>query len=778
MPASTSSRTVQPNLDPEPDGVSRAQRRGLVKLRRATEKHLERLAALDGPALAQTARAAAAEGDTALGVAAAAVAAQRALGMTARPNQLLTAVALSEGFLVELATGEGKTLAATLAAAWLALSGEGVHVITANEYLARRDAAWMLPVYRELNLTVAAATDEMSVAQRREAYAADVTYATVARVGFDHLLDHLVNDARKVVLRGRVTAIVDEVDAILIDEGRTPLVISTGATATVDLAPFARIAASLVVDDEVEVDLAGFTVALTDQGAARVEEVLGLDDLWHQPQVLAYLHAAMLAEHLYRRDRDYVVRDGEVLLIDENTGRTMPGRRVVDGVHDALEAKEGVPVRAAAPSRASISVWALLRGYRHLCGLSGTVASDAAELFASYDTPTAVIPPHLPSARRDLPDALYTTGADRDAALAQLVLDASREGRPVLVGAPSVADAERVTAVLQQAGLTPALLTARDHAAEATIIAQAGRPGAVTVATNMAGRGVDIRLGGHAAALACDELGLDPSLAEQLEHRSDDALAARVAHWAAVCAVERDRVLAAGGLLVLSTSRFSSVRVDNQLRGRCARNGEPGETRFLVSLEDDLVAVFSRGAAGMLLKQLASERATGAKDKLVAKTVAAAQAAVETSHRESRSSLLRYEEVVDEHRRGFYRWREWVLQATLAELVDDAATTVGLEPGQVLAELNLRIAGAPETAVTAVLRSVVCQLADDEWASFLADLHAVERATRLRSSAKLDPLNEYTIETSRLYTQLTRTVAEQTLEAIDSMKFTPATSAA
>jgi preprotein translocase subunit SecA len=768
----TNSAALAPNLDPHPTGVGRRQQRALVRLRRDAERHLAELTQLSVEELPARARSAAEAGDLAAGLAVAALAAEHTLGLTVRPNQLLTATALTQGFLVELATGEGKTLAATLAAAWMALSGEGVHVVTANEYLARRDAAWMAPVYGALGLSVAAVTETQTATERRAAYAADVTYATVSRIGFDHLFDHLATSTDQLVHRGLSAALVDEVDAVLIDEGRTPLVISSGTAPAEDLSTFSFVARNLRVPAEVEVDLSTFTVALTGAGAERAEELLDAPDLWERPQLAARLQAALMAEHLYRRDRDYVVRDGEVLLVDENTGRTMTGRRLVEGVHDALEAKEGVTVNAAAPSQASISVWALLRSYEHLCGLSGTVASDAAELQRHYGAPTVVVPSHLPSGRVDEPDALYATAAERDRALASMVTEAATAGRPVLVGTPSVDDAEHIAAVLRSAGLSPAVLTARDHTGEAAILAQAGRPGAVTVATNMAGRGVDIRLGGYAAALACTAAGLDPALAEQVEHIDDSNLIEQVAAWEAVCAVERAQVLAAGGLMVLGTSRHSSVRIDDQLRGRCGRNGEPGASRFLVSLEDDLVAVFSRGAAGLLLSQLTADRGGTARDKLIARTVAAAQAAVETSHREARRQLLEYEEVVDQHRQTHYQWRSALLQATLEELVTDAAQVGGVDASTELSELASRIGGAPRELIADTVRAAVCHIADSEWAAFLADLSAVERATALRRTANLTPLVEYRRETARLFAQMRRSVAERTLAALATVRVT------
>jgi len=588
-------------------------------------------------------------------------AARRALGTPHYDVQLLGGHVLMDGKLAEMRTGEGKTLTITAPAALLALDRKGVHVVTANEYLAQRDAALMRPVYEVLGLSVGVTLSGMSLEEKQAAYACDVTYGVGSEFGFDYLKDNMVAAVGERVQRDLHAAIVDEVDSILIDEARVPLIIAEPAS---DLAAMVTTLDACVRKLKsglhFEINLKERTADLTEAGYATVEEYLVQAGTFKAPQELysannlvwvRLLHAAVKAYALFRRDRDYVVTDGAVALVDISTGRAMDGRRLNDGLHEALEAREGLNIRSGTVTRATITYQSYFGRYPHLCGLTGTAATDAEEFAEIYNLPTVVIPTNKPTDRSQAEDLVYATKAAKFSAAVGLVKARHEKGQPVLVGCASIRDAELLDSLLTQAGLPHETLTAKHIAREAEIIARAGVPGAITVATNMAGRGTDIHLGGVRPA----EAGFEDEAAFQ------DALTS----WQTA----RAATLAAGGLFVLGTERNGLRRVDNQLAGRCGRQGDPGEVQFLLSLEDELLGVFGRsGQLALLRKMLAnSESALGG--ATVGRLVTAAQQAVELQGFTARKSLLKFDSVLAAQRGAVYELRAHLLTGDALDYV-------------------------------------------------------------------------------------------------------------
>jgi preprotein translocase subunit SecA len=575
-------------------------------------------------------------------------AAELALGISPFEVQVLAGLALSYGALAEVRTGEGKTLVATLPAVCFALAGRQVHVMTANQYLAARDAEWMRPVYELLGLTVGAVDDHPSKWRRRTAYGCDLVYGTASQFGFDYLQDHLISAASLRCQHRREVALLDEADALLLDDARTPLVISGVPAGTEDLERVARFVATLP-ESAVDVDLSERVAMLNDEGFDLAEAFFSRDDLTADLRLMADLYASLRARFCFRRDKEYLVRDDQVLIVDESTGRVQADRRWQHGLHEAIEAKEGVSVRRSAPTLGSITVPALLALYDHVGAMTGTALSDKAEFNDVYGLHVISIPTNKPSLRVDAEDVLYATSAEKFAALVDDVCVRHGKGQPVLIGAPTVADAETISSRLSAAGVPHEVLSARDPAREAEIIAQAGRLGAVTVATNMAGRGVDILLGGDPVRLAA-------SLGEPLDEvrRRLDA--------------ERDAVFELGGLAVLGTARHTSRRIDDQLRGRSGRQGEPGFSKFYLSLDDELLSIY----ASDLVKQMvahASRREGPLTGKMVSRLIATAQGKTESLHRESRRSTNEFAAPTIAQQTTLYAWRD--------ELLDvDARTAV------------------------------------------------------------------------------------------------------
>jgi preprotein translocase subunit SecA len=596
-------------------------------------------------------------------------AARRVLGQRPFDEQVMGGAALHYGNIAEMKTGEGKTLTSVLPAYLNALAGEGVHVVTVNDYLAQRDAEWMGRIHRFLGLSVGVVLPGQPSADHRAAYECDITYGTNNEFGFDFLRDNMAMSAKDLVQRGHFFAIVDEVDSILIDEARTPLVISGPAEHSQRwYKEFAQIATRLQRGTDgagdYEIDEAKRTVAVTERGVAKVEDRLGVDNLYESVNtpLVGYLNNAIKAKELFRKDKEYIVTgDGEVLIVDEFTGRVLHGRRLSEGLHQAIEAKEGVGIKQENQTLATITLQNYFRLYQKLAGMTGTAQTEAAEFNKVYDMGVVSIPTHRPMIRADQSDVIYKTEKAKFHALVEDIVERHTSGQPVLVGTTSVDKSEILSTLLQRRGVPHNVLNAKFHAREAEIIAQAGRRGAVTVATNMAGRGTDIHLGGNPEYLAATEVrqqGLEPT--EQPEEYQV-ALAEAVSRWEGACQEEAEEVLNAGGLYVLGTERHDSRRIDNQLRGRSGRQGDPGESRFYLSLQDDLLRRFRAGAVESVMDRLNIPDDMPIESKLVSRQIKGAQTQIESQNAEARKNLLKYDEVQHQQRQVIYAERKRVL---------------------------------------------------------------------------------------------------------------------
>jgi preprotein translocase subunit SecA len=610
----------------------------------------------------------------------------RTLGKRHFDVQLVGGVALHWGHIAEMKTGEGKTLAATLPAYLNALTEEGVHIVTVNDYLARRDAEWMGAIYRFLGLEVGVILATMTPWERRPNYAADITYGTNNEFGFDYLRDNMALRRDELVQRGHHYAIVDEVDSILVDEARTPLIISGPAEQGARwYQQFARIAPRLAKDAHYEVDEGKHTVAVTEDGVARVEETLGIDNLYDSlnTPLVQHLQNAIRAKELYKRDRDYIVRDGEVLIVDEFTGRVLEGRRYSEGLHQAIEAKEGVRIKEENQTYATITLQNYFRLYDKLAGMTGTAKTEEAEFNHIYKLGVVEIPTNRPMIRADHADVIYKTEQAKFNALVDEIVERNAKGQPILIGTVSIEKSERVSRQLERRGIRHNVLNAKHHEREAHIIAQAGRLGAVTVATNMAGRGVDIMLGGNVEYLAEESLrarGLDA--AETDPEEWGRALHAETERKTVEVAAEHDQVVDLGGLCVLGTERHESRRIDNQLRGRSGRQGDPGESRFFLSLEDDLMRMFATKTVAGLMDRLNLPDDVPIAHRLVTRAIANAQRQVESQNFERRKNVLKYDEVMNKQREVIYDTRRLILEGedlrdqTLGFLADVASGVV------------------------------------------------------------------------------------------------------
>ena len=594
-------------------------------------------------------------------------ASKRIMGMRHFDVQMTGGMTLHRGRIAEMKTGEGKTLVATLAVYLNALPGKGVHVVTVNDYLARRDAEWMRPLYEFLGLSVGIIYAGQTAEEKRAAYACDITYGTNNEYGFDYLRDNMAFSLEDKVQRGLNFAIIDEVDSILIDEARTPLIISGAVDENTELYKVVdRLATQLEkgeVSEDDDVPASGDfildekqkQVELTEQGHTKVEELmraeglLGDEDSLYAAQnlnLLQHMHSALRARHLYHRDVDYIVADNQVVIVDEHTGRTMPGRRWSEGMHQAVEAKEGVPVQRESQTLASTTFQNYFRLYNKLSGMTGTADTEAFEFRQIYGLDVVVIPTNRPLARRDLNDLVYLTAEEKFEAIIKDVKAETEAGRPVLVGTASIETSEYLARLMKQEGLSFNVLNAKQHQSEAEIIAQAGRPGAITIATNMAGRGTDIVLGGNWEAEAAK---LDNPSEAQLEQLREE--------WR----VRHEAVLAAGGLHVIGSERHESRRIDNQLRGRSGRQGDPGSTRFFLSMEDSLMRLFGSDRVQRMMKALGLERGEAIEHKMVTNAVERAQKKVESRNFDVRKQLLEYDDVANDQRRVIYEQRNEIL---------------------------------------------------------------------------------------------------------------------
>lgn len=741
----------------------------------------------------------------------------RTIGQRHFDVQLIGGIALHKGTIAEMKTGEGKTLVSTLAGYLNALSGEGVHIVTVNDYLAKRDSEWMGTIYKFLGISVGLLQNGMRLSLKKPAYEADITYGTNSEFGFDYLRDNMVTRPEMRVQRGHHYAIVDEVDSILIDEARTPLIISGAGTKSAGIyKDFAKAVRGLTPDVDFEMDEAKHTIATTEIGLEKVERALNIDDIYNDEtgQLVNHLQQALKAEYMFHRDQQYVVIDGEVKIVDEFTGRIMEGRRYSEGLHQAIEAKENVQVREENQTLATITLQNYFLMYDKLSGMTGTAMTEDAEFREVYHVPVQVIPPNRPVRREDLDDLVYRTIDAKFEAVVRDVEERHQNGQPVLVGTVSIDNSERISRILSKRGIKHNVLNAKFHEREAQIIAQAGREGAVTIATNMAGRGTDILLGGNPDVMAEDILrnqGIEPAEATQEQKEAARKEAKEI------CATEREAVTAAGGLCVIGTERHESRRIDNQLRGRSGRQGDPGQTQFYLSLEDDLMRRFGGdrmdGVAAMMQRyELPDDMPI--KAKIVTKLVEGAQRKVEEVNFAMRKNVLDYDDVMNKQRQVIYAERNKILDGKdLMELIETvtASTTQriceefcygdadewdleGLEKW--LTELTGKT-DLPEFTedtkfeqleedVTAfvqktfdektqklgeeVMRELAAQVMlrviDTRWMAYLQEMDYLKTGIGLRGFGQRDPLVEYKTEAYEAFTLLVNTMYEDFLRTI------------
>ncbi len=592
-------------------------------------------------------------------------ASRRTTGMRHFDCQIIGGAALHEGKIAEMKTGEGKTVVATLAAYLNALTGKGVHIVTVNDYLARRDSEWMGVIYKFLGLSVGVVTHGIGDEERRAAYAADVVYGNNNEFGFDFMRDNMKYSLADFAQRGYYLAIVDEVDSILIDEARTPLIISGPSEDSTDkyyvinkLIPHLKKSeAEDKKDGDFSVDEKEKAVILSEAGVEKIEKLLRIQNLYdpRNIEILHHVNQALKAHNLFTRDVDYVMKDGEVVIVDEFTGRLMPGRRWGDGLHQAVEAKEGVKIASENQTLASITFQNYFRMYEKLSGMTGTAETEATEFMETYGLEVVCIPPNMPMVRIDHTDVVYLTKKEKYDAVINEIIELHQKGQPVLVGTISIQDSERISQLLKKKSVPHHVLNAKHHDKEAEIIAQAGRKGAVTISTNMAGRGTDIVLGGNPVFMARSEVG-EGADAEKFE--------AALAKHQGKCKIEHEEVVKAGGLHILGTERHESRRIDNQLRGRSGRQGDPGSSRFYLSLEDDLMRIFGSEKISGLLSKLGLKDGEDIQHPWISKAIENAQRKVEGHNYDIRKHLLEYDDVMKRQREAIYSWRREVLGST------------------------------------------------------------------------------------------------------------------
>ena len=636
---------------------------------------------------------------------------KRVLNMRHFDVQLIGAYFLHNGHIAEMRTGEGKTLVATLAAYLNALTGKGVHVVTVNDYLAKRDSEWMGKIYKFLGLSVGVILSNQHDAEefnrKREAYACDITYGTNNEFGFDYLRDNMASSKDMLVQRPYNYAIIDEVDSILIDEARTPLIISGRVEKSADTYNLmAKVAPQLEKNKDYEVDEKNKNVILTEDGIDRAQEIIGCKDLFDINVQYAHdLLNALKAKELFIKDTDYVVKDGEIMIVDEFTGRLMPGRRWSDGLHQAIEAKEGVEIQDETQTLASITFQNLFRLYPKLSGMTGTAMTEEAEFGKIYNLEVTVIPTNRTDIRIDYPDVIYKTEKAKYDAVVRDIIEQHKIGRPVLVGTVSIEKSEYISALLKKQGIKHNVLNAKQHEREAYIIAQAGRVGAVTIATNMAGRGTDILLGGNAEYLAKEELERtkitpDNENYEELKNNALD-FAKKITEE------EHAKVVELGGLHVIGTERHESRRIDNQLRGRAARQGDPGSTRFFLSLQDNLMRIFGGDKITNLMNVLNVDENMAIESSLITRQIVSAQKKVETYHFDIRKSVLQYDDVMNIQREKFYAQRRKVLEGK--NLTEDIEFMIDKEIDRLL-KSYITPEMSPEEYVPADLETLIKEL--------------------------------------------------------------------
>ena len=766
-------------------------------------------------------------------------ASRRTTGLRHFDVQLIGGMALHEGQIAEMKTGEGKTLVSTLAGYLNAIPGTGVHIVTVNDYLAKRDSEWMGRIYRFLGMEVGLLQNGMRLDAKRPAYAADVTYGTNSEFGFDYLRDNMVVRPEQRVQRGHAYAIVDEVDSILIDEARTPLIISgQGTKSASTYKDFARAVRGLkrapeVVRDPLSpepapepdgdfvMDEAKHTIAATERGLKKIEQRLGIDDIYADlsGQLVNHLQQALKAQYMFHRDKQYVVVNGEVKIVDEFTGRIMEGRRYSEGLHQAIEAKEGVLVREENQTLATITLQNYFRLYDKLSGMTGTALTEDAEFRQIYNLPVQVIPPNKPVIRIDHDDLVYRTVESKYRAVADEVAERHAAGQPVLVGTVSIESSEKLSRLLDKRGIKHEVLNAKYHEREAHIVAQAGRLGAVTIATNMAGRGTDILLGGNPEELAhemVDALGLDPE-AKGFEERYAAELERALAEAEEICKKEHEQVVAAGGLVVIGTERHESRRIDNQLRGRSGRQGDPGETQFYLSLEDDLMRLFGGDRMDKIsgLMQGADMEDLPLQHKWISKAVEGAQRKVENINFSMRKNVLEYDDVMNTQRKEIYAernkildgkdltehidtviadtvercvaefcpkdsregerdlegLRKWVVELTGdhdAPEFEDASYDELVERvhAYVTERYDAKAARLGEELMRDLNRQVMLRVIDTRWMSYLQEMDYLKQGIGLRGFGQRDPLTEYKAEAHHAFHILVDTMYEDYLRTV------------
>ena len=766
-------------------------------------------------------------------------AAWRVLGMKPYPVQLIGGIILHQGRIAEMKTGEGKTLVAILPCYLNALTGNGVHVVTVNEYLAKRDSEWMGKVYRYMGLTVGLIIPGMKSNERRESYAADITYCTNNELGFDYLRDNMAIYKQELVQRGHAFAIVDEVDSILIDEARTPLIISGKGeessklyemadyfVSTLRKQVFAKTDEKEVQDNydcDYFVDEKSRTVSLTASGIAKAEKYFGVENLSDADNTTLshHINQAMKARGLMKKDIDYVVKDGQIIIVDEFTGRLMYGRRYNEGLHQAIEAKERVDVASESKTLATITFQNFFRLYQKLSGMTGTALTEQEEFATIYHLDVVEIPTNKPIARIDQPDVVYKTEAGKFRAIVRQVLECHAKGQPVLVGTISIEKSEILSKLLKKQGIPHNVLNAKYHEMEAQIVAQAGKFGAVTIATNMAGRGTDIVLGGNAEFMAKSEL-RKQEIPEELLAEADsfaetdnqEILAIREKYEAllqkykAQIADEADKVRAAGGLFIIGTERHESRRIDNQLRGRAGRQGDPGESRFYLSLQDDLMRLFSSDRVMTMMDSLGLDEDTPIDAKILSGAVENAQKSVESRHFRSRKSVLEYDDVMNTQREVIYAQRQKVLDGEdlrenmLSMLRSTIESAMGDSPAQILGqfqgvffprgaltaeectdpdkvyEVARQTYERKEAALTPQVmreleRVIMLRVVDEYWMDQIDAMDDLKQGIGLRAYGQHDPVIAYKEEGFQMFEAMVTAIREETIRRLFLVQLRP-----
>ena len=774
-------------------------------------------------------------------------ASKRVLGMRHFDVQLIGGIILHQGRIAEMKTGEGKTLVATLPVYLNALTGKGVHVVTVNDYLAKRDSEWMGKLYKFLGLTVGLVISRMEPSKKKEAYAADITYGTNNEYGFDYLRDNMVIHKEEMVQRPLSYAIVDEIDSILIDEARTPLIISGTAAQSSDLYKQAndfvrRLKAKILVEEDAKdleqaednekydyiIDLKAKSATLTGKGTKKAEEFFKLENLndIDNSEIVHHINQALRAHGIMKKDIDYIVKDGEVLIVDEFTGRIMYGRRYSDGLHQAIEAKENVKIANESKTLATITFQNYFRMYDKLSGMTGTAMTEEAEFREIYNLDVITIPTNKPMIRKDLNDIIYKNERAKFRAVVEDIKQSHSKGQPVLVGTVSIENSEKISSILKREGIKHEVLNAKYHEKEAEIIAQAGKYGAVTIATNMAGRGTDIMLGGNSEFLAKQEMrkqGYSDELIEQAnahnETNDEEILEARKTFnkyeqkFENEIKEEKEKVLAAGGLKIIGTERHESRRIDNQLRGRSGRQGDPGESRFYIALDDNLMKIFGGDMITSVYNTLKADENMPIEMGILSKTVENAQKRVEGQHFSMRKHVLQYDDVMNTQREIIYKQRREVLDgenlkeqiqkmmhSVIEQIVETHTTDIGVEKEGVITEaktiLNLELTNLPdnepeiieelykkvienyeakekeigEENIREFERVVMLKVVDQKWMDHIDAMDGLKDGIGLRAYGQKDPVVQYRIEGFDMFEQMTNDIKIDVVKILSHLK--------